>query len=120
MKPRFDAIFYYVSNLERAIHFYTDILGFRLSSHDAVARFDLDGVLFELVPTQDRNKLSGQGNARVCLQVEDVQQVLGELRIKGVPTSQAEDKQNGVLGSFRDPDGNELCLWQYLSAPTKR
>jgi catechol 2,3-dioxygenase-like lactoylglutathione lyase family enzyme len=119
MRTRFDAIFYYVSDLERAIHFYTDILGFKLSSRDAVARFDLEGVLFDLVPTQDRNKLSGQGNARVCLQVEDVQQVLGELRIKGVPTSRAEDKHNGTLASFRDPDGNELCLWQYSPTSTK-
>jgi hypothetical protein len=24
----------------------------------------------------------------------------------------AEDKGNGVLGLFEDPDGNEICLWE--------
>jgi len=24
-------------------------------------------------------------------------------------------KSAGVLGCFEDPDGNEICLWQYLN-----
>ena len=48
---RFDCIFYYVRDLDRAIAFYATVLGFRLSSRDAVARFNVDGVRFELVPT---------------------------------------------------------------------
>jgi hypothetical protein len=31
---RFDCVFYYVSDLDRAIAFYTNALGFRLSSRD--------------------------------------------------------------------------------------
>jgi predicted enzyme related to lactoylglutathione lyase len=114
MHFRFDAVFYYVSDLERAVHFYSEVLGFKLSSRDQVARFDLNGILFEIVPTQDKNKLSGHGNARLCLQVNDVPQALLELRKKGVATSAAQKKEHGVLASFQDPDGNELCLWQYL------
>ena len=42
----------------------------------------------------------------------NVEEALQELKSKGVPTGQAQDKGTGVLGSFEDPDGNEICLWQ--------
>ena len=113
MQFRFDAIFYYVSDLHRAIEFYTNVLGFKLTSRDVVARFDVDGVLFELVPTEDESKLNGIGNGRLCLQVEEMQAALGQLRAKGIATFSAHPKTGGVLACFHDPDGNEICLWEY-------
>lgn len=110
---QFDCIFYYVRDLERSIAFYTDVLGFRLVSRDAVVRFDLDGVLFELVPVALEPKPPRTGNARLCLRVPDVAAAMQELRSKGVATKGIEDKGNGILGTFEDPDGNELCLWEY-------
>lgn len=114
MKFHFDCVFYYVSDLERAIRFYRDTLGFKLKSRDSVARFDVDGVLFEIVCAGDKQKMRGPGNARLCLQVENVEQALKELQRMGVRTGHADNKDTGVLGSFEDPDGNEICLWQYL------
>ncbi len=113
----FDCIFHYVSDMEAAIRFYRDVLGFSLTSRDVVARFDIDGVLFELVPTPSNKNRRTPGNARLCLRVENVQQALNDLRAKGVRTGSAVDKGTGVLGSLEDPDGNEICLWQYHSKP---
>ena len=115
MKFNFDAIFYYVSDLERAIKFYTDVLGFELQSRDYVARFLIGDVLVELVPTDDSRKLQGEGNARLCLQVDDIHSAILDLRSKGVPTANAERKENGLLVCFCDPDGNQICLWQYAA-----
>lgn len=116
MTFHFDCVFYYVSDLERSIGFYRDVLGFKLVSRDAVARFDIDGVLFEIVPSSMKPKLPHTGNARLCLRVDSVTESLEELKSKGVHTrSRAQHKGTGVLGSFEDPDGNEICLWQYLS-----
>jgi len=109
----FDAIFYYVSDLERAIRFYTDVLGFKLQSQDYVARFSIGNVLFELVPTTEHDKLQGDGNARLCLRVDDINSASIALQSKGVRTGPTEVKQNGLLACFRDPDDNEICLWQY-------
>ncbi len=115
MKWTFDAVFYYVSDLSRAVQFYGDVLGFKFLSRDSVARFDVGGVLFEVVPTCDISKLRGQGNGRLCLRVDDISAAISELRSRCVPTGEGEPKDNGILASFRDPDGNEICLWQYTS-----
>jgi catechol 2,3-dioxygenase-like lactoylglutathione lyase family enzyme len=113
MKFHFDCVFYYVSDLGRAISFYSDVLGFRLTSRDVVARFDVDGVLFELVPSGERGKLKEGGNARLCLKVDDISQTLEYLKMKGARVGQFQKAENGKLASFQDPDGNEVCLWQY-------
>lgn len=113
MKFRFDCVFYYVTNLERAISFYADILGLKITSRDTVVRFDIDGVLFELVPAPCETKLQGGGNARLCLKVDDIHHALEELQKKGIHTSQVHEVDNGMLVSFEDPDGNEIYLWQY-------
>jgi len=65
------------------------------------------------VPAAAENSLRAKGNARLCLRVENVEQTLNDLRAKGVRTGPAVDKGTGVFGSFEDPDGNEICLWQY-------
>lgn len=116
MKFHFDCVFYYVSDLERSIRFYRNVLGFKLVSRDVVARFDIDGVLFEVVPAPDQSVLRQAGNARLCLRVDSVEEALTELRAKGVHTGKAESRGTGKLGSFEDPDGNEICLWEYTAA----
>ena len=87
-----------------------------LESRDEVARFRIDGVLFELVPTQDENKLSGHGNARLTLQVDDLAAAARELARRGVTVGDTVVISNGRFTPFHDPDGNELVLWQYLSS----
>jgi catechol 2,3-dioxygenase-like lactoylglutathione lyase family enzyme len=108
----FDCIFYYVSDINRGIRFYRDVLGFKFISRDVVARFNVDGVLFEIVPAPYEGQLPQNGNARLCLRVDQVEEALRELKLKGVRANPAQDKGTGVLGSFKDPDGNEICLWQ--------
>jgi catechol 2,3-dioxygenase-like lactoylglutathione lyase family enzyme len=69
---KFDCFFYYVSDLDRSIRFFSDVLGLSLSSRDDVARFLIDGILFELVPTSDSSQLSGSGNGRLTFEVPDI------------------------------------------------
>ena len=113
MRFHFDCVFYYVSDMESAISFYSDVLGLRLTSRDVVARFDIDGVLFELVPSRDKGKPRGGGNARLCLKVEEISQAVEYLKAKGIHTDEIQKVENGKLTSFEDPDGNKIWLWQY-------
>jgi lactoylglutathione lyase len=115
---RFDSVFYYVRALDRSIAFYRDLLGFELRSRDVVARFEIDGVLFELVPTGDDSLLSGKGNARLVLTTPDLESTLRELQARNVPVSDLHVVEGGQLATLDDPDGNEIVLWQYASRPT--
>jgi catechol 2,3-dioxygenase-like lactoylglutathione lyase family enzyme len=110
---KFDCIFYYVGDLDRSIDFYTKVLGLTLASRDAVARFHIDGVLFELVPTDDASLFSGKGNARLTLAVDDIYTAMSRLLAERVVVSEVRTVSHGLLASFTDPDGNEIILWQY-------
>jgi predicted enzyme related to lactoylglutathione lyase len=108
----FDAVYYHVQNMDRAIAFYRDVLGFQLKSRDYVARFAVDGVLFELVPAPEGAAISGPGNARLSLGVTDIQAAIRHLASMGIKATPAKQEVGGMLSLFNDPDGNELCLWQ--------
>lgn len=114
-KLSFDAVFYYVTDLDRSVDFYRSVLELPLVSRDFVARFDIDGVLFELVPAAGERPVSGSGNARLCLQVQNIDESVVQLQARGVRTSEVKAVSGGRLAFFNDPDGNELCLWQYSS-----
>jgi predicted enzyme related to lactoylglutathione lyase len=73
----------------------------------------IDDVLFELVPTNDASRYSGNGNARICFGVPDILRGVDELKRKGVTVSPVHQVENGFLATFADPDGNELALWQF-------
>jgi catechol 2,3-dioxygenase-like lactoylglutathione lyase family enzyme len=112
MKLNFDCVFYYVSDLERAVGFYQDVLGLKLESRDQVARFDVDGVCLELVPARNSEKYQGNGNARLCLRVDNLNAARNDFIKLGVMSSELVEEGPGLLASIHDLDGNEICLWQ--------
>ncbi|MGB6031774.1 MAG: VOC family protein, partial [Bacteroidota bacterium] len=83
MDLRFDCFFYHVSDMDRAVSFYRDLLGLQLKSRDVVARFEIDGVLFELVPDSPQRG----GGGKLCLRTEDLSRTAEELRERGVAVS---------------------------------
>jgi catechol 2,3-dioxygenase-like lactoylglutathione lyase family enzyme len=107
---RFDSVFYYVTDLDQAVEFYTNVLGLQMSSRDTVARFEVDGVRLELAPTDDRSLLSGKGNARLTLAVEDIEAVAAALLARRVPVTDVREGEKGRVASLLDPEGNEIML----------
>lgn len=120
LKLTFDAVFYHVADMDKSIRFYRDVLGFCLTSRDYVACFSVDGVLFELVPNAPGNPLPGGGNARLSLGVKDIYEATSALLAKGVPSTPVKEEPGGLLSYFKDPDGNELCLWQPTTVPVAK
>jgi catechol 2,3-dioxygenase-like lactoylglutathione lyase family enzyme len=116
LRLSFDTVFYYVADIEASIAFYRDTLGLPMVSQDYVARFDLDGVLIELVPLPPGTVVPGSGNARLCFSVANLQETLEQMHARGLATGKIKEKRGGKLAFFRDPDGNELCLWEYAKA----
>ncbi|MFI5102507.1 MAG: VOC family protein [Terriglobales bacterium] len=120
LKLSFDTVFYYVTDMEASVAFYRETLGLPLVSQDYVARFDLDGVLIELVPLPPGSVVPGNGNARLCFSVANLPETLEQMRARGIQTSRIKEKKDGRLAFFRDPDGNELCLWEYAESGDAR
>jgi len=112
VRLRFDCVFYYVANVDAAIPFYRDVLELDLVSRDVVARFDIDGVRFELVPDPRPEPRRSDGGGRLCLGVPDMEEAQGWLRRKGVELGTPQAVEGGLLATFHDPDGNEIYLWQ--------
>ena len=111
-KFTFDCVYYHAKDMDKAIAFYRDVLGFPLKSRDYVARFDVDAVLFELVPAHESDTIAGPGNARLSLGVKDIAAAIRYLDAKGIAATPAKEEVGGILSLFHDPEGNELCLWQ--------
>jgi catechol 2,3-dioxygenase-like lactoylglutathione lyase family enzyme len=116
LKLSFDTVFYYVTDMEAAIAFYRDTLGLPMVSQTSIARFDLDGVLIELVPLPPGTVVPGSGNGRLCFSVANLQETLAQMHARGLATGKIKEKRDGKLAFFHDPDGNELCLWEEARA----
>lgn len=116
----FDTVFYYVTDLQASIVFYRDTLGLPLVSEDYVARFNLDGVLIELVPLPPGMIVPGSGNARLCFSVANLDETIEHMHNRGIGTSKIKEKLDGRMVFFRDPDGNELCLWEPVYAGQRK
>jgi predicted enzyme related to lactoylglutathione lyase len=100
--------------MERAVAFYRDLLGLRLTRRDgdnwaefdAGGRFALHGAEGE--PVQP-------GGATAVFSVQDLDGAKLSLSEQGVPFDHEGDvKGYARFASFRDPDGNTFQLIQYL------
>ncbi len=111
----------FVSNMDRAVRFYREMLGLRLlhRAGDEFAMFDVSGFRIGLHPPGAHAAAPG---TRGCIQIGlgvsgPIRQTVSALESRGVRFVDAEGKGDVVVGdgavklaSFHDPDGTELYL----------
>jgi catechol 2,3-dioxygenase-like lactoylglutathione lyase family enzyme len=139
MKARLHVITLAVEDLERALAFYRDGLGFasngiigsewtdeRTGANGAVVLFDLDGdLILSLYPRSDLAKdaaisigpaHSGEFSLGQLVERRDeVDELLGKAEAAGAAVTSAHDRPWGIYsGYFRDPDGH---LWEVIWNP---
>ena len=120
----------FVANLERAIAFYGETLGFELKRRDVgFAEFRTNGVGLALWEVSDVTtalelaETSRQGlSAMVAVRVEtpaSVDALYDELAAKGVTIVQAPTTQtwNARTTYFSDPDGNLWEIYTWVDTP---
>lgn len=117
MKTEHVAVF--VRDLEKSREFYEDFLGFRQVkimdnpvTGGKLVYLDLGGTMIELIwnPSdvkQNKAIEAEVGLHHICIFVEDVEKIMGELKKKGVPVR--EEPVSAIRGGKRayvyDPDG---------------
>ena len=128
MFKRIDHIEIVTAEPERAVRFYTEVLGFKVRSRVAVpgggpqlVYLDLGGTMVELITyaqTPPPAAAAGLrlGYSMMALEVEDMDQALAQLKAQGVEPSWGPVKRPSYArAEIRDPDGNAIELRQWLT-----
>ncbi len=110
MLGRIERVWFWVSDMDRALKFYTEILGLPLVHRhgDEWAELGTEPVRLALHGGGDAHEPGGT----VCLEVEDLDEARFALELRGVVFDRAAGEVEGVARfvSFADPDGNRLQL----------
>jgi lactoylglutathione lyase len=107
-----NVVYLYVSDLDRSLRFYRDLLGIPLEGDQDWQEASLGGTRFALHRAHERPGELSSGSIHVNLEVADVDQAAVRLRAAGVETAEAMREEWGVALEVRDPDGYRLYLFQ--------
>ncbi|HEV8095706.1 MAG TPA: VOC family protein [Burkholderiales bacterium] len=131
MFKRIDHIELLTADPERAIAFYTSVLGFKVRARDRVpntplgpldlAYLDLGGTTIELMTYPQANPAAREPGERLgyrmmALEVENMDAALALLKARGVEPSWGPVKRPSYArAEIRDADGNAIELRQWIT-----
>ena len=108
-----DHIYYWTRDLDRALAFYTDVVGLPLVRRDGNEWAELDGgpVRIALHGTEEEHPASGT----VVLRVDDLDAMRWTLEGRGAVFDSYVGEVEGLarFATFRDPDGNPIQIIEY-------
>ena len=107
------AVWLPVTDMERAVAFYGDTLGLRVTEHDGDwSEVDANGLKIGLNGS-DPESPRGDGGALVAFQPDgELEQEVERLRDAGVTLAgEISEHPGGRIATFKDPDGNDLQLY---------
>jgi len=126
MFKRIDHIELVTADSERAVRFYTEVLGFEVRSRVTVpgglelVYLDLGGTTVELMTYTEMKpapRAEGEhlGYRMMALEVDDMQGALAALKAKGIEPSWGPIvRPSYARAEIRDPDGNSIELRQWI------
>ena len=111
-----DHVYYWVSDMDRAVKFYEDVLGLGLLRRDSSnwAELDAGGVRLALHGAIDGRPLE-VGGATAVFRVDDLEAAKAELEARGAEFDEHVGEVEGFarFASMRDPDGNRVQIIEY-------
>lgn len=110
---RIGNVFYRTTDMDAAVRFYSEVLGFplKLRDGDRWAAFDVGGATLAVEGGAAPGS-SSAGGATVSLRCEDLAGVVADLRAKGASVSDVETGPHERRAEVRDPAGNMLVLYE--------
>jgi predicted enzyme related to lactoylglutathione lyase len=111
-----DYVYYWTSDMDRAVSFYRDVVGLTLARQDGSqwAEFATEPVRFALHGTEGH--AVRPGGAAVMFRVDDLDVARRTMEQKGVTFDEHSGEVEGFarFATFRDPDGNRVELIERL------
>jgi catechol 2,3-dioxygenase-like lactoylglutathione lyase family enzyme len=108
-----------VSEMERAVRFYRDVLGLSLTfrAGDEWAQFTAPGLTIGLHPRGAAPPAGAAGGVSLGFEVDHLATAMAALQAKGVHFDPEIKDDHGIrIASFADPDGTPLYLAQLVRA----
>jgi predicted enzyme related to lactoylglutathione lyase len=116
MLSKFSHVMLYVTDVDRAVKWYADKLGFSISSNYAphYAMLWHEGLKFRLDLHPDRVGGNIGHGAQVYFQGDSLDSSVAALRAKGITVSDPRTEGGGAVRfcDFFDSEGNKLGLWE--------
>jgi lactoylglutathione lyase len=109
---RLNVVYLYVSEMERSLGFYRDLLGIPLEGDRDWQEAALGGTRFALHLAHEDIGPFSSGSVRVNLQVADLDTATERLRAVGVEVEETMRDDWGAAARITDPDGYQLYLIQ--------
>ena len=109
---RVSVVYLYVSDMERSVAFYRDVLGLPLEGDADWQEALLGETRFALHRTREDIGPLSSGTIHVSLEVEDADAAAKRLEASGVEVSESMRDEWGTAFELVDPDGYRLYLFQ--------
>lgn len=104
----------FVSDMDRSVRFYTEVLGCKLQVRYANewAELKSNGMTIGLHPASKESPAGIKGSIQLGIQVsEPIQKVVDDMKAKGARfLGPVRDDDQILFAAFEDPDGNPLYL----------
>jgi len=115
MKPQIKAIYVAVKDMDRAVKFYEDIFGVKVSSKDKrMSSFDFDNIIFLLFnPKIDNETITCGNNVVPNIEVEDINKMLELIKSKKCEIVLPLEKiKKYILFQAKDTEDNVIEFYQ--------
>ncbi len=105
-------VYLYVSDMERSLAFYRDLLGIPLAGDGDWQEATLGETRFALHKTHEEIGPLSSGTIHVSLEVADIDAAAEHVRSAGVAVKETMRDEWGAAMQVVDPDGYEVYLYQ--------
>ena len=109
---RVSVVYLYVSDMERSLRFYRDLLGIPLEGDEDWSEATLGGTRFALHATREGIGELSSGTIHVSLEVADADAAAERLRAEGIEARETMRDQWGTALEVVDPDGYRVYLFE--------